>query len=384
MDILIVGVSVRGLAESAVRSGLEHRIVGVDYFGDFDLGLLCPHRSIKKDLSLPYDSRHLITASSGLPFDALTYVANLENYPSVIEAVAGGKPILGNSPVVLASVRDPARFFGFLAQAGIPAPKIAFDSTSLNLDSGTIWLRKPLRSGGGHGIAARPSGDRLEPGFLLQEYLDGLSGGAVFVADGRDACLLGISEQLIGRNEFGADGFRYCGSILGPIGARQAEWADFVNSIRQIVRAVTREFHLVGVNGIDFILKGKTVYPLEVNPRYTASMELVEWAYGLNIFRTHLDACRGKLPDFDLLARSDAGYFGKAICFALRALIFHDPQWWFDRGVRDLPFEGEQIAQGKPVCTLFSRGQNRSECYNRLTQAAAEVERACLHATTSV
>ncbi|MGB4782708.1 ATP-grasp domain-containing protein [Candidatus Methylomirabilis sp.] len=384
MDILIAGVSTRGLVESAVRSGLHHRIVAVDYFGDFDLGLLCTYRSIKNDLRLPYDAHHLIPASSGLAWGALAYVANLENHPSVVEVMADGKPILGNSPAVLVSVRDPARFFGFLVRAGIPAPKIAFCSKPPKLDSNIPWLRKPLRSGGGHEIAVHLPGDRLEPGFLLQEYLDGLPCGAVFAADGRDACLLGISEQLIGRTEFGTDGFRYCGSILGSTGAGQTEWGDLVGSIRQVIRAITREFHLVGVNGVDFILKGKTVYPLEINPRYTASMELVEWAYGLNIFKTHLEACQGRLPGFDLLAHPDMGCFGKAILFASRALIFHDPRWWFDQGARDLPLEGEQIAQGKPVCTVFSRGQSRSECYDRLTRAAAEIEWTCLHATTSV
>jgi predicted ATP-grasp superfamily ATP-dependent carboligase len=140
----------------------------------------------------------------------------------------------------------------------------------------------------------------------------------------------------------------------------------------------------VGVNGIDFILKGNIVYPLEINPRYTASMELVERAYDLNIFTIHLDACQGRLPDFDLLACPDAGCFGKAILFASRALIFHDPRLWFDQGARDLPCAGEQIAQGKPVCTVFSRGQSRSECLDRLTRTAAEIEWTCLHATTPV
>ncbi|CBE67214.1 MAG: ATP-grasp domain-containing protein [Candidatus Methylomirabilis oxygeniifera] len=384
MDILIVGVSARGLAESAVRSGLRHRIVAVDYFGDFDLGLLCSHRSIKTDLNLPYDPHRLITASSGLTWDALAYAANLENFPSVIETIAGGKPILGNGPAVLSSVRDPARFFEFLRQAGIPAPKIAFDSQPLNLHSDTLWLRKPLRSGGGHGIAVHLPEDRLAPDCFLQEYLDGLPCGAVFAADGWDACLLGVSEQLIGTKALGTDGFHYCGSILGPIEVGRVEWIDLVERIRQIVRAITREFHLVGVNGIDFIFKEKAVYPIEVNPRYTASMELVERAYGVNIFKTHLDACRGRLPDFDLTAYLDAGYFGKAICFASRALIFHDPRRWFDRGARDVPLEGGQIAQGKPICTVFSRGQSRSACYNQLTCAAAEIEQGRSDATITV
>ena len=62
MDILIAGVSARGLAESAVRSGLGHRILAVDHFGDFDLRLFCESRSVKRDFALPYDVRHLITA----------------------------------------------------------------------------------------------------------------------------------------------------------------------------------------------------------------------------------------------------------------------------------------------------------------------------------
>ncbi len=95
MDILIVGVSARGLAESAVRSGLGHRIVAVDYFGDFDLQLLCENRSIKRDLGLPYDVRHLITASRDLTFDALAYVANLENHPSAVEMLASRKNVIG-------------------------------------------------------------------------------------------------------------------------------------------------------------------------------------------------------------------------------------------------------------------------------------------------
>ena len=124
MDILIAGVSARGLVESAVRSGLGHRILAVDHFGDFDLRWLCESRSIKRDFGLPYDVRHLITACRGLTFDALAYVANLENYPSAVEMLGHGKTLLGNGASVLSSVRDPARFFGFLGRAGIPAPKI--------------------------------------------------------------------------------------------------------------------------------------------------------------------------------------------------------------------------------------------------------------------
>jgi len=374
MDILIVGVSARGLAESAVRSGLGHRIIAVDYFGDFDLQLLCENRSIKRDLGLPYDVRHLITASRDLTFDMLAYVASLENHPSAVEILRRGKPVLGNSVAVLSSVRDPIRLFGFLEQAGIPAPKIALSPKTFDPDPRTRWLRKPVRSGGGHEIAVHVPGVHLGPGMFLQEYLDGLPCAAVFAANGLDCCLLGISEQLVGEKEFGAGGFRYCGSILGPVVPGKAGWRALVESVHHIVRAITREFHLVGVNGMDFILKGGAVYPLEVNPRYTASMELAERAYGINIFDAHVAACQGRLSAFDLGAQSAPDFLGKAILFATGDLVFHNPRWWYERGARDLPFEGEHIARGKPICTVFSRGRTRPECYDGLTKAAAEVE----------
>lgn len=376
MDILIVGVSVRGLVESAVRSRLGHRIVAVDHFGDFDLRLLCENRSIKKDLGLPYDVRHLVTASRDLTFDAVAYGANLENHPSELEALRRGKPVLGNSASVLSSVRDPGRFFDLLARSGIPAPRNAFSSRAQELAPHIRWLHKPVRSGGGHGITVHAPGDRLERDAFLQEYLEGMPCSAAFVTDRRDARLLGISEQLIGQKEFGTGGFRYCGSILGPVVAGEVAWDDLIGRVEQIVGSITRQFQLVGVNGMDFILRSGTVYPLEINPRYTASMELVERAYGINIFGSHLAACQGRLPAFDLKAQASAGFFGKAILFASRGSVFRNPQWWFDYGARDLPFEGERIGVGRPICTVFSEGHSRGECYDGLVQAGAAIHRA--------
>lgn len=312
-----------------------------------------------------------MTACQDLTFDTIAYAANLENHPLAVEALRRGKPVLGNSASVLSSVRNPARLFNFLARSGIPAPRIAFSSQLFELEADGTWLRKPVRSGGGHGIAVHASGDRLGRDVFLQERLDGLPCGAVFVADGRDARLLGISEQLVGQKEFGVGGFRYCGSILGPVGAGQVAWGDLIGRVEQIVVAIAREFNLVGVNGMDYILKGGIAYPLEINPRYTASMELVERAYGINIFDAHLAACQGRLPAFDLGAQSGAGFFGKAIVFATDSVVFHHPQWWFDRGARDLPCEGERIGVGRPICTVFSRGSSRGECYDGLIEAAA-------------
>ena len=101
------------------------------------------------------------------------------------------------------------------------------------------------------------------------------------------------------------------------------------------------EFGLVGVNGIDFIVRDNRPWPIEVNPRWCASMELVERAYGLSVFETHASACTsGRLPDFDLgRARRDAGAVGKAVVYARRNVGVGNTETWRAKhaAVRDIP-----------------------------------------------
>jgi predicted ATP-grasp superfamily ATP-dependent carboligase len=372
-DVLIVGVSARAFVESARRSRLGHRIRAADHFGDFDLRMLCDVRSIKRDLRLPYDARHLLSAARGLGFDAVAYTANLENHPSVLERLSRGRPVLGNQAAVLRRVRDPGRVFSFLKAAGVPAPEVSLSGEVPAHRPVTRWLRKPVRSGGGHGVSFHAPGDPLEPGYVLQEYVDGIPCSAVFAANGEESRLLGISEQLVGDKGFGAEGFRYCGSILGLPGDGPVVWTDLSRQVQRVIQVITGEFGLVGVNGLDFILKESTVYPLEVNPRYTASMEVVERARGINIFEVHLAACEGRLPGVDLATLVGGERLGKAIVFADRDVVFRDPERWFAWGARDLPFHGERISTGGPICTVFAAGRDRAECYDGLLRAAGEI-----------
>lgn len=372
MTILITGVSTRAIAESAMKSSLKPRIITVDYFGDYDQKLLCQNYSLKRDFGEPYSVGRLFEACRGLQFDALVYTSNLENHPRIVERLSKGKRLLGNTPATLSRVRDPSEFFGCLARLGIAFPKTARDSGWPSIEGQGRFLRKPTRSGGGHGIAFHSPTRRVGKASILQEYIQGLPCGAAFVANGRDAVLLGISEQLIGDPTFGGSGFRYTGSLLGPVGG-EGGFRAIVGTLERILRAVTREFRLVGVNGLDFIVKDGEVYPLELNPRYTASMELVERGYGLNIFELHLQACGGKLPVSDIRRVPRDAFFGKAILFAERDLVLKRTQHWWERGIRDIPFEHEQILRGRPICTLFAQGRSRDACYRGLVRVAREL-----------
>ena len=140
-----------------------------------------------------------------------------------------------------------------------------------------------------------------------------------------------------------------------------------------IASAVTEAFGLVGLNGIDFVLKEGEPYVLEINPRYCASMELMERGGGLSVFEAHVAACGGALPSFDLAPVREV--LGKAILYARRDGVVGDSRRWLLRDdVRDVPFPGDRIRRGHPVCTVFARGADSVTCYGRLVAAASALE----------
>src|SRR5207237_10901634 len=150
-------------------------------------------------------------------------------------------------------------------------------------------------------------------------------------------------------------GFRYGGNILSDADHRVRDIGG------RIADAVTREFRLVGVNGIDFVARRGVPYPLEVNPRYTAALELVERAHGLGIFETHARACAGELPGAPPRPRAA---LGKAIVYARRDLVIGDTSSWLeDETVRDIPSPGHRIGRGRPVCRICADAPARAACH---------------------
>lgn len=211
--ILLVGITVRMLAELAVRAG--YPVLALDYFGDADLRSLCPGVSLLRDYNKNYNPVTLIDVADDLKASSVVYTASLENHPAQVARLAQGRQLLGNMPETLIRVRNPLLLAAALQAKGFAFPQTFGPGQEVMFDPTRRWLWKPLRSGGGHSV--RPwHGGSLPEGGVLQERLAGLICSAAFVADGRQAVLLGLTEQLVGRRAFGAVGFRYCGNLLPP------------------------------------------------------------------------------------------------------------------------------------------------------------------------
>jgi predicted ATP-grasp superfamily ATP-dependent carboligase len=383
-SVLIVGVSTRAAAESAARAGFE--VTALDAFGDLDQHVSVRALSMQRDFGVRFSAGAAARAARAEACDAVAYLSSFENHPVAVRTLAAGRTLWGNPPEVLQRVRHPLLVARVFRRRGltVPAVRLAHSAAERDAAGGAEqrrWLAKPRASGGGHGIgpavSAPGSANRLPRGWYLQEQIDGTPASVVFVAAGRSAVPLGISRQLVGEPAFGAHGYRYCGSILASAGDPQlAHDRALVAGARALVAAVAEELGVVGVNGIDFVAREGVPYPLEVNPRYSASMELVECAYGISVFGVHASACAaGALPTFDVTrARQSARTVGKAIVFARRDVVAGDTRDWLgDCTVRDVPWPGERILRDRPVCTIFAEGRDAAACHAALVRRAERI-----------
>jgi predicted ATP-grasp superfamily ATP-dependent carboligase len=370
--VLVAGVSTRAAAESAARAGF--RVTAIDAFGDLDQHPLVAAHALERKFSAHAAAR----AARGIECDAVAYLSSFENHPKAVATLARDRTLWGNPPAVLRRVRDPLALARALGERGfaVPAVRSGHPGALEPRNPGTSWLLKPVASGGGRRVCRWSPGSRLPRGCYLQEFIEGVPGSVVFAAAGGRSVPLGISRQLVGDRAFGATGYQYCGSILIP-------YDDTNGDAAALSAALAGEFGLAGVNGIDFISRGGRAYAVEVNPRWSASMELVELAYGVSVFGTHAAACaRGQLPDFDLCAaQRGADVLGKAVVFARQDVVIGDTSAWLTAlpgppalpDLRDIPRAGEHIAAGQPVCTVFASGQSVEECHSALVARARHV-----------
>jgi uncharacterized protein len=369
-SVLIAGVSARSLAESAARAGAE--VIALDAYGDLDLRRVARVVAIPRQRDGSFDQMRVARASRTIDVGGVAYVSSFENSPAAVETLARGRTLIGNSPTVLRRVRDPLALARALQRLGAHTPLVR---ASPPLDASTTrWLLKPRRSGGGHGIVRWTRGMPVPRSSIVQERVRGSAGSITFVADGAHIVPLALTRQLSGDGAFGATGFAYCGSILEP------HHSELFANARALAAIITREFTLRGACSVDFIARGVIPYAIEVNPRPTASMELVERATGSSIWLAHVAGCSGvlaKLPD--IAERTSSGAHGKAVLYARRPVVLGDTDRWLaDDDVRDIPAPGERIARGSPICTIFASARTSALCYAALVRLArirfAEVE----------
>lgn len=376
MDILILGASTRAAAFSASRASLQP--AAIDLFADRDLAAVGPVLRIARQ-QYP---KGLAALSRTLPPAPWIYTGGLENHPDLVDRIAVDRPLWGNGGAVLRAVRDPFGLAAGLRRWGLPCPEVRRSPRGLPRDGS--WLVKPIGSAGGVGVhrldaeAEAEAEDAGRPCYF-QERIPGPAFSAVFVACADRAMLAGVTRQLLGRP--GAP-FAYAGS-LGPWPLTASE----LLRIDALGVVLARSFGLLGLFGVDLILRDGHPWPVEVNPRYTASVEVLELALGCSLLSAHRQAWDPQaVPARPSAPPGPPRCVGKRILYAPARCRFPDLQVWRLRTselvglprLGDIPPAATEFEPGEPVATVFAAAESPEDCRLALDRRAARWERRLL------
>jgi len=357
--LLIIGCSARAAAQSALRRGRQ--VLALDLFGDADLARAASAHARIDPGAYP-DA--LPRAAQALPAAPFVVTGGLENHAGIVETLESHRRNEGSDARSLRRVRDPFLLREALLEAGLASPRVLRHPP----EPREGWLQKPLNGAGGHGILAagdRALHDEVKRDHYYQEFVRGTSCAAVY--DNREGGaleLLGITRQLTGEATLNAPPFGYCGS-LGPLDPGEA----VVERFRLIGETLVRRFGLRGIFGVDAILHDNEPSTVEVNPRYTASVEVLELSHELG-------------PE-----SSSRRKLGKAILFAHEDLEVRD-DWMSESlvsappgrsgpwlGVADVPVPGTHVPAGRPIMTCFALGKSIDACRTALLEYAGDIYR---------
>ena len=382
--VLIVGGSTRAAAWSAVRAGWQP--VCADLFADEDT------RQVAEVISVRDYPRSLPDDVARVQAEGWFYTGALENYPDIIEQLSQPNatygPLWGTTAAALRLVRDPQWLASTLREASLPALTVRPETSPPPTDG--IWMQKPIASAGGRAIRVWDrSAERAalaEPHYF-QQRARGESCSALFRAESHRVEWLGASRQLIHFELSRAPiPFAYCGSV-GPID-RVGTAVSISESVRftltRIAQTVTQAAALQGLFSIDFLLNGHDICPTEINPRYTASVEVLELANGRALLPTR-NGHGENAPRQDRLSVEEGAarpFVAKLILYAAHRFtapdltpLLHRESLWQTPLLADIPAPGTVIEPEWPICTVLADGSSFEQCQANLMLRVQQLKR---------
>jgi predicted ATP-grasp superfamily ATP-dependent carboligase len=373
-DLIILGATARAACASAIRAGYHPWCA--DLFADVDLAAMAPAERCP-DGTYPAGLAELLRQADLPASVPVLLTGAMENHLTVVRDILAHHPLLGPDLKAMAAWRTlpstPARqpvIEGLQWPLGV-IPRSFGQRVSLRLQSFLRpgrWLNKPQSSGGGIGVRLLRPWSRLDESRLIQRYIRGQSLGVLFRASQGRSQLLGVTRQLIGDTAFCPQGgFRYTGS-LGPVPLTP----DQNHTLQQLGQWLVDHADLdddrptlwQGVFGVDLILDNQgRLWPIEINPRYTASVEVLEAALQFAALNPQSQP-RTTSADAQRCA-------GKAYIFARNDCGVPDLSQLFPQGqIADIPRAGTALAQGQPICSLLTQGPDIAACHEQLRHMA--------------
>jgi uncharacterized protein len=348
--VLVAGFATRHVVQSAFRAGYE--VHAVDHFCDQDLSWYTKDREKFEDLDdLPDAINRIATRHK---FDIFVVTSGAEDLPTTM-------PLCGTSPDKVARFLDKLEIQRFFEEIMIPVPRI--------VEGEYPAMIKPRKGAGGwrNGIVRNSdelsAWEKLYPDvpFILQEFVPGVPASVSCIANGSEARAVAVNEQIL-RGK-GGSSFGFSGSITSfshPVSLH----------MKAIAEQIAAHSGCIGSVGVDFVISEGIPYAIEINPRFQGTVDTVEMALGCNIFRYHVDACKGILPSSIPVPEKVAA---RSILFADRDITIDANLSSLGPIVADIPWPGTFFEQDQAIISVYGSGNTRQAAIAELDKHISTV-----------
>ena len=372
--ILVAAWSGRMLAASARRAGSLPPVV--DAFGDDDTRASAAGIEVLPG-AFPrgFEATSLIAALDRLAARAATPPIGLvlgsgfEAAPDSVAALAKRWRLLGCDADCIRACKDPKRFFPLLRRLGITHPETRLDPPTGKAGDkgGDNWLVR--RSGGSGGTHIRLASDKTtHANCYFQRRMQGIPISVSGVVGGRGGAALAFTRQWT--NPTRSQPFRFGGAV-GPATLDP----DLEARMIEDAMTLTEELRLVGLVSFDFLAVDGAPVLLEINPRPSATLDILDGAHGA-MFRAHVAACLGEGSVSDIVAADPQPDDARAVgyLYADRGTVTIPPRFEWPDWIADRSPAGTRVPQGAPLATVFAEGRGLDVAVRRLGERSRHLE----------
>jgi len=404
-SILILGASCRAAAQRAAIAGFQSH--AFDQFVDRDL-IDCSQTGQLDTL----DGTETQWRKPHWNGTTMLLAGGMEHRPELVDRLRTHGLRCGVTGWMLRELRDVNHWQSWARCSGIGFPETRFSipkgtnpSNHPPDSSDTGWLRKRRNGAGGIGVTVESFSSNAdaadEPQYYWQRRLDGICIGVSFLSDAVRNHTLGSVVSLTQEDIWGPEPFSYRGSIsstpLPPVIQQQ------LDRFGDIVR---REVGHRGLWQADFIVSEDRLSLLEINPRWSSSMELLDALGQMAIPGRDVSEPQNSFVEWHVRSLGDSPVsivqeelsndaktkccIGKCIVYAQHDQHIDDElleSWWKNRwhgsvqelvaGVRyaDIPPIPFTIERGYPILSCFALGNSAGAIVKQLRDAASNISK---------
>jgi len=188
---LIIAESGRALAASAARANIKTHVI--DRFADVDTRCCALSTRVVSANHVGFCADELLVVLNNyehVPLAGVVVGSGLESRPDVLDTINTRFGLLGNQSECIEACKNPITFFTLLDSLGIPYPEVQLKTVGGNNN----WLVKCIGGAGGQHISYVTTAVDISPDHYFQKLIDGRSLSLVFIANGKEAQIIGLNE----------------------------------------------------------------------------------------------------------------------------------------------------------------------------------------------